>query len=212
VTAAARSATSHDNGARSATARRATAHDVIVRSTTARSAGAAALLAGACVAWSALPLNAGDGGDALLAVAIACAALSIIRLALGPRPAGSADFLNPLSRGLLDLADLVRALPWAEGMTIAVLVLEALHRFPPWHTGLLGVALLGYLFATHLAESRSRPRVLRPQAPVIAAGLGLLVLAVGAALLPAGTGPPAVLLVVLAALAAIVVGALILPV
>jgi hypothetical protein len=92
-----------------------------------------------------------------------------------------------------------------------VLVLEALHRSPPWHTGLLGAALLAYLFATHLAETQARPSVLRPQAPLIAAGLGLLALAVGAATLPAGTGSTADLIAVLAALAAVVVGGLALP-
>jgi hypothetical protein len=120
-------------------------------------------------------------------------------------------FLNPVVRAGRSLADLARGLPWAEGMVVAVLVLEALHRSPPWHTGLLGAALLAYLFATHLAETGARPAVLRPQAPLIAAGLGLLALAVGAAMLPTGTGSAGDLIAVLAALAAIVVGGLALP-
>jgi hypothetical protein len=179
--------------------------------TAARSASAAALLAAACVAWSATPLTAGGVGTALLAAAIACAVLSAARLALGPVRAESAAFLNSVARAERSLADLSHGLPWAEGMVVAVLVLEALHRSRPLHTGLLGAALLAYLFATHLAETRARPSVLRPQAPLIAAGLGLLALAAGAAALPAGTGSTADLIAVLAALAAIVVGALALP-
>jgi hypothetical protein len=179
--------------------------------TAARSAGAAGLLAAVCVAWSAVPLTAGGAGTALLAAAIACAVLSAARLALGASPAEPVAFLSPVVRAGRSLADLARVLPWAEGMVVAVLVLEALHRSPPWHTGLLGAALLAYLFATHLAETRARPSVLRPQAPLIAAGLGLLALAVGAAMLPTGTGSTAGLIAVLAALAAIVVGGLALP-
>jgi hypothetical protein len=176
-----------------------------------RSASAAALLAAACVAWSATPLTAGGVGTALLAAAIACAVMSAARLALGPTRAEFVALLNPVARAERWLADLAHGLPWAEGMVVAVLVLEALHRSPPWHTGLLGAALLAYLFATHLAETGARPAVLRPQAPLIAAGLGLLALAVGAATLPTGTGSTGDLIAVLAALAAIVVGGLALP-
>jgi hypothetical protein len=54
--------------------------------------------------------------------------------------------------------------------------------------------------------------VLRPQAPLIAAGLGLLGLAVGAAMLPAAARSAADLMAVLAAVAAVAVGGLVLPV
>jgi hypothetical protein len=178
---------------------------------TTRSASAAGLLAAGCVAWSAIPLTAGGVGTAMLAAAIACGVLSTARLALGATPVESVVFVNPVVRAARSLADLARGLPWAEGMVVFVLVLEALHRSPPWHTGLLGVALLAFIFATHLAETQARTSVLRPQAPLIAAGLGLLALAVGAAMLPAGTGSTADLIAVLAALAAIVVGGLTLP-
>ena len=97
-------------------------------------------------------------------------------------------------------------------MLVAALALEALHPSRPWHTGLLGAALLAYLFAVHLAESRARMAVLRPQAPLIAAGLGLLALSVGAAMLPAATGSPANLLAVLAGVAAVAVAGLVIPV
>jgi len=180
----------------------------------ARTAAAAGLLAAACVAWAAVPVpGPGIAGDVLLAAAAACAVLGTARLALGPEPGESRTFLDPLARAAQAGADLIRAVPWAEGLLVAVLVLEALHRTrPPWHTGLLGAALIAYLFAVHLAESRAAAAVLRPQVPLIAAGLGLLVLAVGAAALPAATGSTADLMAVLAAVAAVVVGGLALPI
>jgi len=179
---------------------------------TARIIGAAGLLAAACVVWSALPLRHGTLAAVLLAVAIACALLSLARLALGPTSGEAAAYLNAAQRSALSLADLARQWPWAEGMVVAVLVLEALHPSRPLHTGLLGAALLAYLFASHLAESRARPAVLRPQAPLIAAGLGLLALAVGAAALPSGTGSGAEVLALVAAVAAIAVAGLAIPV
>jgi hypothetical protein len=175
----------------------------------ARTAGAAGLLAAGCVAWSATPLPGPPAlGRVILAVAAGCAALSVIRLVLGAAPGDSLVYLNPVLHAARELADLVRRVPWAEGMVVAVLVLEALHRSRPWHTGLLGVALVAYLFAVHLAESRARPAVLRPQIPLLAAGLGLLALAVAAAMLPAETGTTAELMAVLAAVAAVAAGGL----
>jgi hypothetical protein len=157
------------------------------------------------VAWAAVPVGGtGGAGIVMLVAAAACAALGAIRLMLGP-PGQHADFLGPVARIGRALADLVRGASWAEGVVVAVLVLEALHRSPPWHTGLLGTALLAYLLAVHLGESRAPLAVLRPQAPVLAAGLGLLVLAVGAATLPAATGSAASLVVVIVALAAVIV-------
>lgn len=179
---------------------------------TARMAGAAGLLAAVCVAWSALPLRHGGLAATLLAVAIACALFSVARLALGPAPDEAAAYLNTVQQAARAAADLIRRCPWAEGMVVAVLVLEALHPSRPRHTGLLGAALLAYLFAFHLAESRARLAVLRPQAPLIAAGLGLLVLAAGAAALPSGTGTAADVLALVAAVAAIVVAGLAIPV
>jgi hypothetical protein len=179
---------------------------------TPRHVAAAGLLAVACVAWSAIPVpGPGVAGGLLLTVAAACAVLGTARLALGPESDESATFLDPVARAARVIADLIRAVPWAEGLVVAVLVLEALHRSRPWQTGLLGAALVAYLFAVHLAESRAAAAVLRPQVPLIAAGLGLLVLAVGAAYLPAATGSAADLMAVLAALAAVVVGGLALP-
>jgi hypothetical protein len=175
----------------------------------ARTTTAAGLLAAACVAWSATPLPSPPAlGQVILAVAAGCAALSILRLALGAAPGDSIVYLNPVLHVARELAGLVRRVSWAEGMVVAVLILEALHRPRPWPTGLLGAALVGYLLAVHLAESRARLAVLRPQAPLLAAGLGLLALAVAAAMLPAETGTTAELMAVLAAVAAVAVGGL----
>jgi hypothetical protein len=180
---------------------------------TARSATAAGLLAAACVAWAAVPVpGPGAAGDLLLAVAAAGAVLGTARLALGPESDESRTFLDPVARTARAGADLIRTVPWAEVLVVAALVLEALHRSRPWHTGLLGAALIAYLFAVHLAESGAAPAVLRPQVPLIAAGLGLLVLSAGAAALPAATGSAADLMAVLAAVAAVAVGGLALPI
>jgi hypothetical protein len=182
------------------------------RGATAWRAGAAGVLAAACVAWSAVPLNGAKGiAAAIVPAAAVFAALSTARLALGVASAEPGNLLNPGERLGRTVADLLRTVPWAEATVIAVLVLEALHRSRPLHTGLLGAALLAYLLAVHLAESRARPAVLRRQVPLLAAGLGLLVLAVGAASLPAETGSSASLIVVLAALAALVVAGLVVP-
>ena len=102
-------------------------------------------------------------------------------------------------------------------MTLGALGLEAFHPARPWHTAVLGVALVAYLLATHLAESTGAPgeasTVLRSQAPVLAAGLGLLVLAAGSALLPsAGDGLAGGWLRAAAAVAAVLAAALALPV
>ncbi len=70
-------------------------------------------------------------------------------------------------------------LPWAEIMSVAVLVLETLHKSRPWHTAVLAVALTGYLLAVHLAETDAGVSVLRAQLPLLGAGLGLTALAVG---------------------------------
>jgi hypothetical protein len=189
------------------------AHSVPLPGWRIRGLAAAALLAGLSIAWSATPLSGGGAGTRLaLIVAIGCAVLSLAQVALGDAELGPDPFDPPAVRFAGRVAVVSQALPWAEGMTIAVLVLEALHPARAWHTGLLGVALLAYLLANHLAETRARPRVLAPQLPVIAAGIGLLALAVGANALPAaGTGAGGAALRVVAVVAAVIVASLVLP-
>jgi hypothetical protein len=189
------------------------------RHSTARLVLAAALLGAACLIWAATPPgSAGGAGPAVTALAACCLAGSAARLALAsvPRP-DTGTYPGPLDRlGAWGL-DTLRRVPWAEGTTAGVLALEALHPARPWHTALLGVALTSYLFAVHLAESstgRGEPvAMLRSQAPVLAAGLGLLVLAAGSALLPgAGSGPAGAGLRAAAAIAALLACALAAPV
>jgi hypothetical protein len=179
----------------------------------ARSTAAAGLLAAACIAWSASPVaGGGTGTRPALVAGIGCAVLTLARLAAGDWAPPRDVFENVIVKTGRSLLELLRAVPWAEGAVVAVLALEALHHSRPWHTGLLGGALIAFLFAVHLAESGARPGVLRPQLPVLAAGLGLLVLGCGAALLPAaGMSAASGWLRVFAAVAAIVVAALALP-
>ena len=189
------------------------------RHSTARLVVAAALLGAACLIWAATPPGtAGAAGPALVVLAACCLAGGAARLALaGLRRPDTEGYPGPLARLGAWSLDTLRRVPWAEASTLAVLALEALHPARPWHTALLGAALTGYLFAVHLAESSSgrgeSAAILRSQAPVLAAGLGLLVLAAGSALLPsAGTGPAGAGLRAAAAIAALLACALALPV
>jgi len=94
-----------------------------------------------------------------------------------------------------------------------VLWLEVQHPARPWHTAALGAGLVGYLLATHIAESGAAPgRLLRRQAKVLLAGACLLALGAGLAMLPAaGPGAGSALLRVLAAAAVIAAAVLVLP-
>jgi hypothetical protein len=151
-------------------------------------------------------------------LAACCVAGGIGQLATAAVVApGPGAYPAPLTRLGLGALDRLRRLPWAEGVTLGALALEALHPARPWHTAVLGVALVAYLLATHLAESTGGPgeasTVLRSQAPALAAGLGLLVLAAGSALLPsAGIGAAGGWLRAAAAVAAVLAAALALPV
>jgi len=189
------------------------------RHSTARLVVAAALLGAACLIWAATPPGtAGAAGPALVVLAACCLAGGTARLALaGLRRPDTEGYPGPVARLGAWSLDTLRRVPWAEASTLAVLALEALHPARPWHTALLGAALTGYLFAVHLAESSSgrgeSAAILRSQAPVLAAGLGLLVLAAGSALLPsAGTGPAGAGLRAAAAIAALLACAFALPV
>jgi hypothetical protein len=178
-----------------------------------RALAAVALLTAVLIAWAALPVaGAKPGIRAVLVIAVICAAASLAHLGIGDTVIGGDAFDPVLVRLAAQAAHMVRTLPWSEGMIIAILTLEALHHSRPWHTAVLGVALLGYLFAAHLAETAARPGLLAPQLPVIAAGLGLLALAVGAAALPRlHAGPASELLRVLATIAVILAAGLALP-
>lgn len=170
-------------------------------------------LTAALISWAALPGQPG----AYPRIAVICAAAgglaSLGQLALAGVPPSDDPVLSGPERILARLAAGIRTIPWAEIVTVAVLVLEVQHPIRAWHTGLLGVALLGYLLAVHLVETGARAGVLRPQLPLLAAGLGLLGLAVGAATgpaLPSGAASAAVRVVAVAA--AVAVGVLVVPV
>jgi len=188
------------------------------RRSTVRLTTVAGLLGAACVAWAASPPGpAGRAGPALTVLAACCVAGGIGQLATaGVMAPGPGAYPGPLTRLGLGGLDRLRRLPWAEGVTLGALALEAFHPARPWHTAVLGVALIAYLLATHLAESTGSPgeatTVLRGQAPVLAAGLGLLVLSAGSALLPsAGAGVAGGWLRAAAAVAAVLAAALALP-
>jgi hypothetical protein len=182
----------------------------------ARTTAAAGLLAAVTVAWAAVPMSsAAAGARPALIVAICCAFLGAAQLAARHHHHHQNSqhvFDPPVVRYWRQLMAIVRAAPWAEGTIVATLALEALHHSRPWHAGLLGAALLAFLLATHLAETDAGAGCLRPQLPLLAAGLGLLVLAVGAAALPVGTSPASAWLRVLAVIAALIAGGLAVPV
>jgi hypothetical protein len=185
---------------------------------------AVGLLAAGVVAWAALPLG-GAPAVATPVLVIAClgAALSLIRLIMVTLAVGEYVGAGARERGagLSDwpgaqlwrwLAGLPDALSWTQVLIVAVLALEAMHPARPWHTAVLALLLPGFLLAVHLAESGSGPRVFRPQLPFIVAGVALAWLAVGAAALPASAGGAgAGWLAALAAIAAVVVAGLALP-
>jgi hypothetical protein len=191
----------------------------MIRSLGPRSAGtigvraAAALLGAGCVAWAAVPPVSHGLANLALVLAICGVAGGSLRLALVGVPEPEDSYLLPAPlRAWLGLLLALRQVPWEEGAVVGIVWLEVQHPSRPWHTAVLGAALLAYLLTTHLAESGASPRVLRPQAGVLAAGTGLLALGVGAAMLPAaGPGAGSALLRLVAAGALIAAAGLVLP-
>lgn len=175
--------------------------------------GSAGLMGTGCVVWAAVPAaHQGFAGFALF-LAIAAVAAGVLRLALADVPVPEENYLlsAPL-RGWLRFGEILRLVPWEEGALIAILWLEVLHPARPWHTAALGAGLIAYLLTTHLAETDTSVRALRPQARVLAIGAGLLALGAGAAMLPAlGPGAGSALLRLLAAGALIAAAGLVLP-
>jgi hypothetical protein len=147
--------------------------------------GAATVLAAGQIWWSAAPLSTARGGGRIaLIVAIVTATASLGQVAVEATPAPGYDDSSLTGRLAQSAVDLVRMLPWPEAMTVAVLVLEALHQSRPWHTAVLGAPIVGFLMAVHMAESRADGSVLRRQLPLIGIGLGLSALAAGVTALP----------------------------
>ncbi|HUJ08314.1 MAG TPA: hypothetical protein VLX31_19595 [Streptosporangiaceae bacterium] len=172
-------------------------------------------LAAAAVLCAALPMHgASRGAKPVLIVAALCAAGSVAQLAgrmLAQGAARPAESYLPTLTGLASRAwAATAAVPWPQLLLVAVLVLEVLHPSRPWHTVLLGLILLGYLLALHLAETGARVFVLRGQLRLIAAGAALGAVSVGAGLLPAGAGSG--WLTAVAGVAAVIAAGLALPV
>jgi hypothetical protein len=172
---------------------------------------ATAALAAAVTVWAALPLRTGAAGTRIAVIfTVGVTVLSIGRQAVVAVPRLADRELATVPERIAEsLLDFLRGAQWAEAVVVGTLVLEALHPSRPWHTALLGVALLAYLLAIHLAETRSRPRVLRAQLPVLAAGCGLLAIAVGAAYLPAlPSGASSAVILAIAIIATAVIAAI----
>ena len=153
---------------------------------------AAAFLIGAgCVVWATVPQVHKGLADWALFLAIVGVAAGALRLALTAVPVPEASYLLPAGlRVWLSCLETLRKVSWEEGALIAILWLEVLHPSRPWHTAVLGAALIAYLLATHLAESAASLSALRPQIRVLAVGVGLLALGAAAGMLPeAGPGP-----------------------
>ena len=182
-----------------------------------RRIGPVAVLAAVVVVWAAVPMpGARPGARPALIVAIGCAALSLVRLGLvigaDRAPELAADFPPTLVGAARWIGSAARRIPWAQGMIVAVVALEALHPARPWHTAVLGLILVGYLLALRLAEIGAATSVLRRQAPLLATGAALAALSIGAAVLPAAGPGSSGWLAALAAAAAVVAAALVLPI
>ena len=174
---------------------------------------AAGLLGAGCVVWATVPqVHTGAAGFALF-LAIFAVVAGALRLALITVPEPEDSYLLSAGlRGWLRFHQALRMVPWEEGALIAILWLEVLHPAPPWHAAVLGAALIGYLLATHLAESGASAEALRPQVRVLAIGAGLLALGAGAGMLPVvGLGAGSALLRLVAAAALIAAAGLVLP-
>ncbi|HEX9066019.1 MAG TPA: hypothetical protein VF843_13000 [Streptosporangiaceae bacterium] len=182
-----------------------------------RFTAAVAVLAAGLTAWTALPAGSGRAGTRpLLVLAIISAVLTVTQLAASlfaarteVRPRlDAAAYRSPLATSVRRTAAGGLALPWPQALIVSALALEALHPARPWHTAVLGAVLLAFVLTLHLADSGDGARVLRPQLPLLVAGLGLAALSAGAALLPpAGSG----WLAVAAAIAAVLVAGLAVP-
>jgi hypothetical protein len=180
-----------------------------------RPALAVAAVAAVVIGWAAVPADGGRAGlKPVLIAAIACALFTAAGLtSVRPGTARNEPSYARPGAGVVSRTWIsVVRLPWPQGLVVASLGLEALHSSRPWHSAVLGVLILGFLLAVHLAEASARPAVFRPHLRLLAVGLGLAALSAGAAMLPAlGAASGYGLLAVIAAIAAVVAAALALP-
>ncbi|HTR90272.1 MAG TPA: hypothetical protein VMI73_00850 [Trebonia sp.] len=175
---------------------------------------AALLLGAACVSWTASPLLHTGLAKTALVIAIIAVTAGGLRLAFADIPQPEDQFYLPgYQHAWLMLLALLRTLAWEETAVAATLWLEVQHPVRPWHTFALGAALLGYLLATHIAESGAEAGpLLRGHGRLLVAGACLLALGAGFAMIPAAApGAGSAVLRVLAAIAMIAAAALVLP-
>ncbi len=180
-----------------------------------RYVAATGLLAAGLVGWSAAPVSQAQAGAriaVIIAVISAVGSLGqVAAAAAANRP--DEDEATIADRIAARLIELLQMVAWPEFLMVAVLALEALHRPRPWHTAILGAAIIGFLIAAHMAESRADASVLRRQLPLVGIGLGLSALAVGAATLPSlPTGPVSSAVRIIAAVAGVLAAGLAVPV
>jgi hypothetical protein len=170
------------------------------------------VLAALTVAWSALPVRSAVVPWIVSGIAVFAGAASVAELSVHGVEVLRSASETAAERWTRYLITGLRGAPWAELMTVAVLLLEAEHASRPWHTGVLLIALLGYLLAVHLAETGAPPRSLRAQLPPLAAGTGLAVLAICAGELPGlSAGAAATVIRIIAAAAAVSAAAMVIP-
>jgi hypothetical protein len=177
-------------------------------------ASAVVLLGAASTLWAALPFAGAGPLDGVLTVVALAAVLAGAACLFAPSAIASepTPFLAG-HRALLDtgVARFQRA-GWGSVAAVATVALEALHHSRPLHTGLLVVLVMTYLWALQAAGSRAPASEVRADAKVLALSLPLVALTTGVATLPAaGAGSTSGWLSVIASLAAIAAGALMLP-
>jgi hypothetical protein len=165
------------------------------------------LLGAVSVIWAGLALGRGSVAQLpLLVAALAFVAAGVFRLTLSTR------MVRQRSETRHRRSAPSRA-AWEALAALCTILLEALHPNRPWHTGILVVLVTTYVWAVHLAELPSATGHLRREARLAIWAFPMVVILTGIAMLPAPyAGGSAAWLTVLAAGAAIVAGALAIPV
>jgi hypothetical protein len=172
----------------------------------------AALLGVVGVVWAALPWRGTSVAPALVVLASIAMGMSALWLLIGWLPLPENEFLVSTPMRLwIRFHTALSAPPWEEIVVVLVVWLEAVHRSGSWHVAVLGLLLTAYVLAAHLAESGSSPRSLRPQVLVLAIGVCLLAAGAVVGVVPAASGSGGDVLRVVAALAAVLAAALVLP-
>jgi len=175
---------------------------------------AAMLLGAAGVAWTVTPLLHRGLAQLALVIAIVAVVAGALRLAFADIPQPEDRYFLPgYVRAWMTFLQMLRVPPWEETAVVAILWLEIQHPARAWHTAFLGAVLFAYLLTTHIAESGADAiPLLGRHARLLVAGVCLLALGAGFALIPAtAAGAGSSILRVIAAVAVIAATALVLP-